>query len=140
VTLPAFVEISIFRLPFKILRLNEKKWKPAKSRELIATCSTLISLKIEMARYSETSVIFQQNTRCYVAEDRILHDHSSANLKSYKHEKSQTADTEMGSVNSETSKLSHHLTAVHLRGNNSTSSGIDSCVLKQVTFLLIPHG
>jgi hypothetical protein len=58
---------------------------------LLATCITLVScltysstMKIVETCSSETSINFQRSTRCYIPEDRILHNNSSENLKSHK--------------------------------------------------------
>jgi hypothetical protein len=41
------------------------------------------TLKMEATCSSETSVDFQRTTRCYIPEDRTLHNHRCENLKSY---------------------------------------------------------
>jgi hypothetical protein len=38
---------------------------------------------MEVTYSSETSGDFQQTTRCYIPEDRTLHNHLCENLKSY---------------------------------------------------------
>jgi hypothetical protein len=43
----------------------------------------MISLMMEAATTSETSVNFYQTTRCYNPDDSYLHTHRRENLKSY---------------------------------------------------------
>jgi hypothetical protein len=40
-------------------------------------------LKMEVIWSSRTLVDFQQTTRCYIPEDKTLHNHHCDNLKSY---------------------------------------------------------
>jgi hypothetical protein len=49
----------------------------------LVSCTTYSSiLKIKATCSSETSVDFQQSTRCYIPEDITLHNHRCENLKS----------------------------------------------------------
>jgi hypothetical protein len=56
-------------------------------RTLLAACFVMVSwlsysltLKMELMCPSETSVLLQQTTRCYIPEDRTLHNHRCENL------------------------------------------------------------
>jgi hypothetical protein len=59
------------------------------SSAVLATCFTLVSflaysstLKMEATCSSEMSLDFQRTTRCYIPEDRTLHNHRCENLRS----------------------------------------------------------
>jgi hypothetical protein len=50
---------------------------------MLVSCLVYTStLKMEATCSSETSVDFQQNTQCYILEDRTLHNHRCETLKS----------------------------------------------------------
>jgi hypothetical protein len=56
---------------------------PLKDKALLAACFMLVScfaqsstLKMEATRSSETSAEFQRTARCYIPEDRTLHNHA----------------------------------------------------------------
>jgi hypothetical protein len=50
---------------------------------LVSCFAYYSTLKMDATCSSETSVDFQQTTRCYIPEDRTLHNHCCENLKSY---------------------------------------------------------
>jgi hypothetical protein len=54
----------------------------AKQEPSTATCLTLVS-KLVYFSTSEMSEDFQRTNRCYIPEDRTLHNHLRENLKSY---------------------------------------------------------
>jgi hypothetical protein len=66
-------------------------WRLVKGQVMLATCFTLVSylacfstLKMEATCSSEASVVIQRTTRCYIPEDRALHNYLCERLKSYK--------------------------------------------------------
>jgi hypothetical protein len=142
--MPAFDEMSIFRLRSKILRWNKKKRKRVGSRELTTTCFTLISClsyywtwilrrevtpKCRLTFNRTRGVITQRRIRIF-----IMTSLGTSNLTNLKTTKLLT--------NSKRSKLSHQLTAGRLRNNNRVTqiSGIDTCVIKQAISLVISRG
>jgi hypothetical protein len=51
---------------------------------MLVSCSAYsTTMKMEAACSTETSLNFQQTTRRYIPEDRILHNHRCEHLKSY---------------------------------------------------------
>jgi hypothetical protein len=40
-------------------------------------------MEMETTCSPETSIDFQRSTQCYILEDRIIHNYSCENLKSY---------------------------------------------------------
>jgi hypothetical protein len=60
------------------------------SSVMLATCFKIVScfayssiLKMDFTGSSDTSVELQGTKRCYIPEDRTLHNHRCENLKSY---------------------------------------------------------
>jgi hypothetical protein len=67
---------------------SELKYKPSKfclpSGFTLVFCLAYSSTLKMMTCCSETSIYFRRTIRCYIPEDRTLHNHCFENLKCYK--------------------------------------------------------